>query len=305
MNSEKIIRFNKTRALLSILFDSALAVIVFTGILIRLFHTPNEGLGVEGPAIFRMFTIESNLLVGLCAVLCLPYQIDGYRTRNFHMPRWIMYTFYVGVTAVAMTFFIVIAVLSPFAGYRVMLLTSSNMLLHLFTPVLAITAFLFVVTDHNIKRFGIPVALLPIALYGAVYMVMVFVIGEENGGWSDVYQMNTYAPWPVIFAGFLCIAGLITAGLRAVHNKMHARQKDMTAQLFLEAYGHAASIEDAVLALAEDDRRNDPGDNDITVPRRTLRTLEEQYHSELSMAELGKLYLSAYLDRPVPSSTSK
>jgi len=120
-----------------------------------------------------------------------------------------------------------------------------------------------------------------------------------------VYQMNTYAPWPVIFAGFLCIAGLITAGLRAVHNKMHARQKDMTAQLFLEAYGHAASIEDAVLALAEDDRRNDPGDNDITVPRRTLRTLEEQYHSELSMAELGKLYLSAYLDRPVPSSTSK
>ena len=79
----------------------------------------------------------------------------------------------------------------------------------LLVPLLSILLFLFVNSDHKIRFGSTFIAVIPVTAYALVYLVMVFVIGEDAGGWRDHYQIRTIAdhlPLPVCHAvpSFTC-----------------------------------------------------------------------------------------------------
>lgn len=286
---------SKARAIGAIIFSILIIVLVYFGVTIRLFDA-SELTGNEGVATYRMFTIDSNVLVSACALLCIPCQIEGILNNNFHMPRWLVYILYVGTTAVSMTFLIAVAVLSPVAGFKEMLFKSSNLYLHFICPILAMVLFTLVAHDHHVKFKTTFIAMIPIFLYATVYAVMAFMIGEENGGWRDHYRFNVYLPWPVTALLMILVAFGIATGLRVVHNKVHKSYKNNIRKDYLECEEFKDCTPDEIIKkIAHENGKSAKKNQNIPVPTRLINLFIENRETDLSANELSKIYVDEYL----------
>ena len=188
------IRSNRIQCLFALIGASIVAVCVIVGVTMNLVTLYDENFDHMGIRTFCMFTVNSNILAGLSMMLCLPYTIDGLRTGNYHLPDWVVVLMYVTVTAVALTFLVSLCILSPVKGFR-LIFSGSRFFLHGVCPVLSIVTFCFFINSHMVRVREIPLALVPVLIYAAVYIIMVVVIGEENGGWDDFYGFVTRAPF--------------------------------------------------------------------------------------------------------------
>jgi len=237
------------------------------------------------------------MFMGIASAMCIPYAVDGLRYNNYHLPRWIIDLLLMATTGVAVTFLIAVTVLSPMTSYYRMMLYSNNILFHTINPILSILLFIFINSDHRVSFRSSVLATVPVALYAAVYFVMVFIIGEENGGWRDHYQIKEvmgYLPLPLIIVAMILVDFLVATLLRLAHNKMHQKRKNdvMAYYQFSELYDYS-DIGSAIKALADYNRTRDLG-GELIVPRRIISMMEEKYHSNLSLEELCKIYIDDY-----------
>ena len=91
--------------------------------------------------------------------------------------------------------------------------------------------------------------------------------------------------------------------LRAVHNLIHERRKKDLERYYQESEEFAyPTIQEAVRALAENERKRDKG-GEVTVPRRIVNMMERKYHSGLSVRELLSIYLETYLKTEIEEDT--
>jgi len=193
MKMTNALKINSLRCKLAIIVCALLCVLVFLGVCIQLLDEPNPEIQEVGWKTYHLFTILSNMLMAASAAICIPYAVDGLRNHNYHLPRWVVDLLFMGTTGVTVTFLVAIAVLSPAAGFYRVMLWSNNLYLHSICPVLSILLFFFINSDHRIKLKSSFLAILPVMAYAVVYVVMVFAIGENAGGWRDHYQIQTIA----------------------------------------------------------------------------------------------------------------
>lgn len=291
------LRINKIRCILAIVMCALLSFFELMAMTSQILIAPDALVQEVGWKSYHMFTILSNLLMGVIAAMCIPFAVDGVRYRNYHLPRWYVNLMYMGTTGVAITFLVALTVLSPMAGFYRMMFYSNNILFHLTCPVLAIVLFLFINTDHRIDFKSSFIAIIPVALYSALYMVMVFVIGEEAGGWRDHYQVMRvmeYLPLPAIVLVLFGISLAIANIIRVIHNIIHIRRKESLKKYYqtADAFDYP-DIRSAIKALARIDRPRDKG-GELTVPRRIMSMMEEKYQSGLSIEEMCNLYIHEY-----------
>ena len=290
--------FKKTHAVnswLNLILSTVLVVCVFISIVMNLLANPTELVQEVGTKTFRMFTVLSNMFVGVTAAMSIPFAVDGIRQQNYHLPRWIVNLTFVSTTCITLTFMITLFVLSPQAGFVLMMVTGNNLFLHTIVPVISIASFLFINMYHTVKFRTTFCALIPVLTYAVVYIVSVIVIGEENGGWRDHYHFQELMPWYYVFAAIMLLAFGIATLLRVVHNRMHRRDKAS-----IELYYQTApeydlpTIEEAIVKLAKEHSRNDAG-GEVVVPRRIIKILEKKYKSEKTLSYLCGVYLDEYL----------
>ena len=293
---------NRTRCFIAIIACGALCVCVFLAVIYNLLAEPDELVKEVGRKTFRMFTVLSNLLMAVSSAMCIPFAVDGLRKGNYHLPRWIVNLIYTGSTAVSLTFVIAITVLSYNAGFKYIMIERANIYLHTICPLAAIAIFLFINSDHRIHIKDTVFAILPVAAYATIYFVMVFMLGEDAGGWRDHYQFKTVAPLYITAPAILLLAVVLAILLRLGHNAVHKRRKlkvehyyQTTPELDLPTIGESIS------ALARYDKKHDKG-GDVNVPRRIIKMLEKKYESGLPMDELCNIYVSEYL-RTQPSQS--
>ena len=291
------LRINRIRCILAIVVCGIICVLVFVGVMEQVVGEPNEQISEVGWKSYRMFTILSNMLMAIAASMCIPFAVDGMRYRNYHLPRWYVDFMYVGTTSVAVTFLTALLVLSPVRGLKRIMLDDNNIMLHLICPVLSILLFFFINSDHRISIKDSLIATLPVAIYGILYLILVFIIGEEGGGWRDHYQMYRaleYIPIPVMLIISILIGFAIATLLRLVHNAIHKWMKDNTEKNYQQSEAFSfPDIETAIKALADIDRAHDKG-GELTVPRRIMTMMEKKYHSGLSVEEMCLKYIEAY-----------
>lgn len=294
------IRTNRMRCRVAVVSCSLLSFLVFLAVCDQLLSTPDAIVQEVGWKSYHMFTILANMFAGIAAALCIPYAVDGLRYDNYHLPRWVVNVLYMATTGVALTFLIAVTVLSPMTSYYRMMLYSNNILFHTINPIIAILLFIFINSDHKVSFRSTFLAIAPVVLYAALYFVLVFVIGEENGGWRDHYQIRDitqYVPLPLVVLGMVLIAFAVALLLRAAHNSVHKKRKKQTVSYYQSADEFdCPSIDSAIEALAARNRSRDPG-GELTVPRRILGMMEEKYKSGLPLRELCRMYIDAYYEK--------
>ncbi|MBO7376911.1 MAG: hypothetical protein J6V01_07390 [Clostridia bacterium] len=274
----------------SLIIAAALFALVLNVANYYLDDVPEAGLGT-----FRMFTTLSNLLVAVAAFLIISYQIDGLRKDNYHLPQWVVDLLYVGTVGVAVTFLVAATAISAAQGFGVAMFGKSNVFMHTAIPVMAVVLFTFVNSDHNVRFAKTFLSLSPLFVYAAVYFVMAIAIGEERGGWRDVYGLNAFIPWPVTYLGMFLLSFGISTLLRVLHNARHARRKRAIRDYYLYSDDFSGlSIEEAVAKLAKNPI---PQPAYIDVPLRIIEMLRERYGCEESTADLAKIYVDACLCR--------
>ena len=145
----------------------------------------------------------------------------GHRGCFAALPEWIHLLKFMSTAAVSLTMFTVLFFLGPTKGYK-KVLSGTSFYMHLVGPLLAIISLCFL---ENQVKLGFGKALLgmiPTVLYGAVYIYEVMVVGEENGGWPDLYGFNRTGKWKrSIFLMFLG-SFLICIFLMTLHNMKSA-----------------------------------------------------------------------------------
>ena len=75
-------RFKKTHAInswLNLILSSLLVIFVFVSIVMNLLSTPTEEVREVGIKTFRMFTVLSNMPVGITSAMTVPFAVDGIR----------------------------------------------------------------------------------------------------------------------------------------------------------------------------------------------------------------------------------
>lgn len=165
-----------------------LAIFLATGLLLI------RGVKESGPKIFRYFTVLSNAFCALSALVMALCQLTG------RVPEAARLFKYLGTVSVTVTLATVLFFLGPTQGYRE-LFSGYDLYMHLIGPLMAITSFLFL-EKGNMPLSKAPLGVIPVALYGVVYLYKVIFAPQESR-WKDFYGFNRGGKWPLAFAAML------------------------------------------------------------------------------------------------------
>ena len=290
---DRVMKHTRRQCLFALFSALCVVVCVCIGVTMNLTTLHDENFDHMGLRTFCMFTVNSNILAAAAMAMVIPYTLDGLRTHNYHMPRWIVVLVYAGVTAVSLTFLISLCILAPVKGF-VLIFSGSRFFLHGVCPILAFAAFCFFMSE---KRLTLPdslLALIPVAVYSALYYIMVVVIGEENGGWNDFYGFLTRLPHWVSLSLILPLTFGIATAIRILHNRSFDKRKGEEAAFFKATFGEA-DIRKIVGALARSHSAS-MKNADILIPTRVISIMLENNEGDCTMEELCELYLREYME---------
>ena len=289
---DPVIHSNRVQCLCALICAGIVAICVCVGVTMNLVTIFDENFDHMGIRTFCMFTVDSNILAGLTMLLCVPYTVDGLRTGYYHLPDWVVVLMHVSVTAVSLTFLVSLCILAPVKGF-VLIFTGSRFFLHGVCPIVSIVTFCCFIKSHLIRLWESFLALIPVFLYAAVYLVMVVFIGEERGGWNDFYGFATRVPIWISLVAILPLTYGIAALLRLGHDSRCRRQREKDAALCRETY-RGADLRQVVEQMARS-RRQELNADRLVIPTQIIRHMIENSDSDLELEEGCRRYLEAYL----------
>ncbi len=171
-----------------------LIFLITTVLIAGLFYQEGKWQPERSVKAFRYFTVLSNVLCAVSALVMAIGQASGSVS-----PGVVMFK-YLGTVSVTVTLLTVLFFLGPTIGYKV-LLSGRDLYLHLIGPLLAIISFCFL-EKKGLSPGAALLGLLPVLLYGAVYLYKV-VFSPEDKRWEDFYGFNKGGKWPMAFAAMM------------------------------------------------------------------------------------------------------
>lgn len=192
-----------------------MTIIAFTVMcILRFFRSGGQGnMEVMGATCFRYFTVLSNVLLAVTSVFVLIFNMKSIKSGKEEMPLWASTCKLVGTTAVTVTFLTVLVFLGPTQGYDKMY-DDIGLYLHLINPLLAILSICFFNGGFKIPASLASLGVVPTAVYGAVYAVMVLIVKK----WEDFYGFATVIPWYISIPAMLLVTFGICQGLNLLRN---------------------------------------------------------------------------------------
>ncbi|QTE70239.1 hypothetical protein JRC49_10550 [Clostridiales bacterium FE2011] len=193
-------------------FLNILIALITLIIVVSFFRKDGQWAPERGKFALRFFTTLSNLL---CAAACL---LTALAINAGGIPEWIWMLKYIGTAAVTVTMLTVLFFLAPSFGKGALkvLLSGTDLFMHLITPLLALVSFC-VFEKRGMTFCQSLWGMLPVVLYGPVYLYKIlFALPEKR--WDDFYGFNKQGKWPVAFAGMVLGTFLICMGIMALQN---------------------------------------------------------------------------------------
>ena len=289
---DRAMKITKRQCQLAFFSAAVVVVCVCIGVTMNLTTVADENFDHMGLRTFCMFTVNSNILCAAAMAMVIPYTLDGLRTHNYHMPRWIVDLVYMGVTAVALTFLVSLFILSPAKGF-VLIFTGSRFFLHGVCPILAIVAFCFFMSEKRLTIRDSLLALIPVLIYAIVYYVMVAVLGEEKGGWNDFYGFLSRLPHWIPLTAIMPLTFLIATGIRVLHNRSYDKRKADESAFFTQLFADA-DVRRIVAAMARS--HSSAKILDIVIPSRIITIMLEHSKSDATLEECCEIYLKEYME---------
>ena len=137
---------------------------------------------------FKFYTVDSNIFMGLSALIFALNEIGILKGRLKKIPESIYTIKLAGTVGVTLTFLVVFCYLGIIAeGGILSLLMNSNLFFHLIIPLLSIISFIFFEKTKEIKLRQTLLALIPTMTYMLFYIINI-LIHTENYKVSPVYD---------------------------------------------------------------------------------------------------------------------
>lgn len=202
------------------IFSLVLNIIIFITtvmVIVSIFVWQTDRLIKHSYETFRFFTTDSNILSAVASLIVAIFQIRIITGKAKEIPKWAVALKYIAVTSVMVTFTTVMLFLGPLYGYD-FVLKGTSFYMHLVGPLLALVSLWMFEPYYIIPKKLIHLAVLPMAIYGAVYFTEVLIIGEFDG-WDDFYGFNTGGKWYVSIALMIIGTYALAIIIMLLHNR--------------------------------------------------------------------------------------
>ena len=226
---------------------------------------------------YTYFTTLISLLILVDSAIVLPYAVSGIRKKRFTLPKWLsMLHFSTATCAILMLLFTLIFILPESVGRA---FGGGNFELHIICPAAILISYCMLESHYKYSLKDILICILPFIAYSLVYLVMVVFIGEENGGWEDLYSLTDAVPAAVALVGLYALIFAIAWLIKKLTDIMtNVRKKHMVASWRDDLEPEAVNKE--VYNLGR--RYGKQGViNDVEVPIDILSLLADHYNMDL------------------------
>ena len=183
---------NNKRFIASFIVNILIFLLVLTGVIVMI-TVRSDALGETNITVFKYFTFQSNVFMGCVALVYAYYQLLILLNKKDKLPHVLLVFNHVGVTAVSLTFLIVIFFLAPGYGFDKMY-TNANFFFHGLIPLLAMINFMFIEKESAIKFIETLFAIVPSSLYGIVYFIVVASLNAYGDIKIDFYMFGANGP---------------------------------------------------------------------------------------------------------------
>jgi hypothetical protein len=138
---------------------------------------------------FKYFTTDSNILVGLASLVLLIEERNVLKDKRKSINSSFYVFKFVTTVSVTITFLTVFLYLGPGSqGGIVSMLTNSNLFFHLIIPVLSIISFVCFERTNKINKKYVKYGLIPVVIYALFYLVNVLTHIEN-------FKVSTKYDW--------------------------------------------------------------------------------------------------------------
>ena len=144
-------------------------------------------------SVFKYFTFQSNIFMGVVAFIYGYYQLLILLNKKDKIPHVLLVFNHVGVTAVGLTFLIVILFLAPGYGFDKMY-NNANLFFHALVPIVAMLNYMFLEKECSFKFINTLFSIIPSLLYGIVYFIVVASLNAYGDINIDFYMFGANGP---------------------------------------------------------------------------------------------------------------
>ena len=242
-------------------------------------------------SLFHYFTVNSNLLSAAGAAFMIPYALEGIRKKRFVFPKWVSLFQYSGAICTTLTMIFSILFIFPSQGAK-MAFGGMNFYLHIVCPICALILLFMVETDVRFTLSDSMVCLFPFFVYALIYVTNVVLVGEENGGWKDIYYIATYTP-AAVSAPLMFMLGY---GVSYLISFFYNRLSDLRKKHFVSLWKDDATPVEINIEVYGLGRYNGKHmeDNNLAMPVDIFKMLAKKYGMELS--SLCRVYNKGVID---------
>ena len=205
-------KFFRRRSVIALCSGILTLVLAFNGIVAGVIRTI-EVINANGFLSFIYYTMIANTLAMCSIAFIIPFAVDGIKKRRFVLPKWVAMLHYLAATSISIMMVFVLAFMSwaspenAFGG--------SNLIMHIFCPILILISFFQIENRYIYSLKDRFIGCIPFYIYLIVYFVEVIIVGEENGGWPDIYQIHEHMlpalAIPILMALGLAVSWLIAS----------------------------------------------------------------------------------------------
>lgn len=179
-------------------------------------------LEVSKVEMFKFFTVDSNILMGIVSLIFIIYEKKLLKNKIKEIPKKVYILKLIATSGITLTFITTSFFLAPSYGFYAMF-NNSNLLFHLVVPVLSIITYIFFEKHDNKYKYAI-LGIIPMFLYSIFYTTNI-LIHLNNGGLTFKYDFygflqgnlnNIYIVIPVIYLISYVISVLLVFGNRKI-----------------------------------------------------------------------------------------
>lgn len=235
---------------------------------------------------FEWFTVDSNALTAVAALLIVPFAIHGIKKKRLIYPKWALLIHYAGTICTSLTIVFVLCFISWYDPE--LAFAEENFFLHIICPSAVLISFFMVESNYRLTRKDTLLGLIPFASYAFLYLYNVVV----TGNWDDHYMLNTFTPFYFSFPAMFVLAYLIALAIRCVHNRLLA-YRDRKLKTIWDEDLDPVMIKIEIYSLGVHAGLHQEKD-DISVPFDILEQLADQY--DIKINELANAYIKGSID---------
>ncbi len=292
MKGTHIFKLDRTRSIFALISCAIVTLVAFISTVIGALNIVK--IDEDNETYFTMFTILSNLFILVCDLVILTYSIDGIRKKRFRLPKWAVLVHFSGTLCLLITMVVTLVFIVQVTGIKAV--TGINFWHHIFNPVASLLMFIFICNERMLKLNEMVMTTIPFFLYAILYGVMVKLVGEENGGWEDVYEVFERFSWPL--AIFLCVViGFVCGGvLWLIHNvSTQIRYKYIIKSIEKNLNNKDDEFVEKDIYKLGRNLQSHSDRFDITIPIDALKILSEK-NEDYSLEQLADMYVKGALD---------